>query len=262
MDLNLIGTRRANAYAVLILLSGLFALPSLAEAGSGGGSLSPSGGASTTGPSATTQPGNVAVSATGDGITLTTNASAMLRRGLSFAGTASPSEAGQTIEIERLGHETNWQWTPTVTATVASDGSFSAVWSTNHIGRFSIRAVFAGATAGAASAPPELTTTVYRQSLATIYGPGLYGRHTACGERLSRATIGVANRTLKCGTQVAVYYQGRTMIVPVIDRGPYANGADWDVTAATARALGMDGTANVGAVSLPVQPSVTLTPPS
>ena len=254
MDLNLIGSRRVNAYAVLILLSGLLALPSLAQAGSGGGSLSPSGGASTV------QSGNVTVSASGDGITLTTNASAILSRGLTFSGTTSPSEAGQTIEIERLGHQTDSQWAPTVTTTVAGDGSFSAVWSTNHIGRFEIRAVFAGASAGAASAPPLLTTTVYRQARATIYGPGFYGRRTACGERLTRATIGVANPTLKCGTKVALYFQGRTMIVPVIDRGPYANGADWDLTTATARALEMPGTESIGAVSLPLQPSAALTP--
>ena len=247
---------------MVILLSGLLAIPSLAWAGSGGGSLGPSGGGSTGAGGSTAQSGNVTVSASGDGITLTTDASAMLRLGLSFSGTASSSEAGQTIEIERLGHETNWQWTPTVTATVASDGSFSAVWSTNHIGRFSIRAVIAGASAGAAAAPPQLTTTVYRQSLATIYGPGFYGKRTACGVKLTRSTIGLASRTLRCGEHVSVYYQGRTLSVPVIDRGPYANGADWDLTTATARALGMDGTATVGAVSLPLEPSAGVTPPS
>jgi len=50
---------------------------------------------------------------------------------------------------------------------------------------------------------------------------------------------------------VAVYYQGRTLIVPVIDRGPYANGADWDLTMATGRAVGLLGSATIGAVSLP-----------
>jgi hypothetical protein len=40
----------------------------------------------------------------------------------------------------------------------------------------------------------------------------------------------------------------------VIDRGPYANHADWDLTTATATALGIDGTATIGAVSLPQQP--------
>ncbi len=263
----MIWTRRATAHALLILLAGLLVVPSLAWAAAGGGtgnpgggSLSPGGstggGGSTSGAGNAVQPGNVSVTGTSGGITLTTSASAMLWRGLSFSGTTSPNDAGQTIEIERLGHETNWQWTPTVTATVASDGSFSAVWSTNHIGRFSIRAILAqsATSAGAASAAPQVTTTVYRQSLATLYGPGLYGRHTACGQRLRRATIGVANRTLKCGTMVALYYEGRTMIVPVIDRGPYANGADWDLTMATARALGMDGTATIGAVSMPRSP--------
>jgi rare lipoprotein A (peptidoglycan hydrolase) len=66
--------------------------------------------------------------------------------------------------------------------------------------------------------------------------------------------IGVANRTLRCGTMVALYYQGRTMVVPVIDRGPYAHHADWDLTVATARAIGLPGMAKIGAVSLPLQP--------
>ena len=50
---------------------------------------------------------------------------------------------------------------------------------------------------------------------------------------------------------MAVYYHGRTLVVPVIDRGPYANGADWDLTVATGKALGIEGTAQIGAVSLP-----------
>jgi rare lipoprotein A (peptidoglycan hydrolase) len=43
------------------------------------------------------------------------------------------------------------------------------------------------------------------------------------------------------------------MVVPVIDRGPYANHADWDLTAAAAKALGTysAGVATIGAVSLP-----------
>jgi rare lipoprotein A (peptidoglycan hydrolase) len=63
-------------------------------------------------------------------------------------------------------------------------------------------------------------------------------------------TLGVANRKLPCGTQVAIYYRGRTVVVPVIDRGPYANNANWDLTMATGRALGMNSTSTVGAMSL------------
>jgi rare lipoprotein A len=100
-----------------------------------------------------------------------------------------------------------------------------------------------------------VTTTVYRQSIATQYGPGFYGQRTACGRRLTKTTIGVANRTLKCGSPVAILYRGKTLIVPVIDRGPYANHADWDLTQATGQALGISGTATIGAVSLPQPPS-------
>jgi rare lipoprotein A len=253
--------RRRYACALLVVLSGLFVLPSLAWAGgSGGAGLGGSGGTSTgaSGSGTTTAPSTSStgpVSASSGGITLATRASTLLRRGLSFSGTTSGA-AGRTIEIERLGHETNWQWTPTVSTTVASDGSFKVTWKTNHIGRFQIRALIVrSGSASSASAAPTLTVTVYRNSLATLYGPGFYGHRTACGQRLRKGTIGVASRTLRCGSKVAVLYRGHTMIVPVIDRGPYANHADWDLTMATGKALGLSGTAWIGAVSLPHAPS-------
>lgn len=226
-------------------------LPSLAWAGgpSGGAGMGGSGSSSGNG-SAPAAASSGPVSASGDGITLDTSAATLLRRGLAFSGTASGA-AGETLEIERLGHQTNWQWTPTVSTTVAPDGSFDVTWSTDHVGRFQIRAlVVQPGSASSASTAPTLTITVFRNSLATLYGPGFYGHRTACGTRLRRTTIGVASRTLRCGTKVAILYKGRTMIVPVIDRGPYANHADWDLTMATAKALGDTGTAWIGAVPL------------
>lgn len=234
-----------------MLLGSSLAVPSLGWAASGGSSLLPSGG-SGSGPSGVVQPGDVTVSAAGDGFTLASRASALLRNQLHFSGTVSSSSAGDTIEIQRRGRETKWAWASTARAAVGNSGAFTIAWRANHIGRFAIRAIIAGSPrARAAAASPSLTVTVYRPSLATQYGPGFYGSRTACGETLKRATLGVANRTLKCGTPVAIYYHGRTMVVPVIDRGPYANGADWDLTEATGRALGIDGTATIGAVSLP-----------
>ncbi len=242
---------------ILVALGGLIlAAPALVSAKSrpsGGASLAGSGPG---GAGPQVLPGNVTVTATGDGITLATRASAILRRPLRFSGNVGPGAAGETIEIERRGRQTHWAWAPTIQAVASSHGRFAAVWPTNHIGRFAIRAVLErGQSAGAASASPPLTVTVYRPSLATIFGPGLYGRRTACGETLRPRILGVANRTLKCGMPVAIYYAGHTIIVPVIDRGPYANRADWDLTEATARALGIDSTATIGAVSLPAPPA-------
>lgn len=257
----------------LTVLACALALPSAALAsaspGSGGGGLTnqgPSGSAAPT--SVPTTPASEPVSVSNDGITLQTTSSALLRRRLSFSGSAA-GDAGQTIEIEREGRATKGRWEPTVSATVASDGTFTATWHTSQVGRFSMRAVKladmpTAESASAMSVPSALTVSVYRDAKATLYGPGFYGRKTACGARLGRSTLGVANRTLPCGTEVSLMYGGRELTVPVIDRGPYANGASWDVTMATASALGMRGTAWIGSIALPSgdQTASALTAPS
>jgi rare lipoprotein A (peptidoglycan hydrolase) len=92
---------------------------------------------------------------------------------------------------------------------------------------------------------PTPATKVPKTALATWFGPGFYGQHTACGQTLTPATVGVANRKLPCGTLVKVTYHGQGLTVPVVDRGPYANGADWDLTAAAAQSLGIEETVRI-----------------
>ena len=53
--------------------------------------------------------------------------------------------------------------------------------------------------------------------------------------------MGVANKTLPCGTLVTLRYDGRTVRVPVVDRGPYVAGREFDLTEATKQALGFGG---------------------
>jgi rare lipoprotein A len=203
----------------------------------------------------TTEPGNTLVSATGNGITVQAVSSAMLSHTLTFTGSA-PGDVGKTVEIERSGHQTDWQWEPTVTATVEPGGAFTASWTTDHIGQFSIRAVLDSTEAQPAAVTQSMTVTVYLPSVASWYGPTLYGHGTACGEKLTKQILGVANKTLPCGENVALYYDGRTLTVPVIDRGPYVKGRRYDLTYATAKALGTirAGVATIGAVSLPTEP--------
>jgi hypothetical protein len=83
---------------------------------------------------------------------------------------------------------------------------------------------------------------------ATWYGPGLYGNRTACGQRLRRSTLGVAHRSLTCGTPVTFYHRGQFVTVSVIDRGPFRRGVEWDLTAAAAKALGMAATSRLRAI--------------
>ncbi len=82
---------------------------------------------------------------------------------------------------------------------------------------------------------------VYRQALASWYGPGFYGQQTGCGGRLGYSQLGVAHKTLPCGTKVTLRHNGRRVRVPVIDRGPYAGAREYDLTAATARKLRFRG---------------------
>jgi rare lipoprotein A len=113
-----------------------------------------------------------------------------------------------------------------------------------------------GATGGASPAPAK--TKVRRTGIATWFGPGFYGQQTACGQMLTPAVIGVANRTLPCGTLVQVTYKGHALVVPVLDRGPYANHADWDLTAGAAQALNISETVRIGARVVGVAPNTPL----
>jgi hypothetical protein len=74
--------------------------------------------------------------------------------------------------------------------------------------------------------------------IASWYGPGFYGNRTACGQVYTPEIIGVAHRTLRCGTMVTLEYRGRTMTVPVIDRGPYVAGRTLDLSNSTRLAIG------------------------
>ncbi|MCX6393279.1 MAG: septal ring lytic transglycosylase RlpA family protein, partial [Solirubrobacterales bacterium] len=79
----------------------------------------------------------------------------------------------------------------------------------------------------------------FRPAGASWYG--LYGDPVACGGVLHRETVGVAHKTLPCGTKVTISYRGRTIVARVIDRGPYISGREFDLTGAAARALHFDG---------------------
>ena len=224
----------------LITLLLAVAAPAAAQthggAEAGGGAVAPTGGHV-----ATVTDGRITVSA---------KSNAVLGRTVRFRGHVPTSDAGRTITIERFD-EKKAAWVPEAATVVRSDGAFAARWRTDHIGRFRLRATIDDdSTARASQASPELSLTVYKPAKATWYGPGFYGRETACGQTMSRYLVGVAHKTLPCGTNVAVMYKGRVLTVPVVDRGPYANGASWDLTYAAARALNFRYTDMIGAVRL------------
>ena len=86
---------------------------------------------------------------------------------------------------------------------------------------------------------------VYRYASASWYGPGLYGNRTGCGGRLAPGRVGVAHKSLPCGSRVTLRHRGRSVRVRVIDRGPYVGGREYDLTEATARKLRFRGHGNI-----------------
>ncbi len=93
--------------------------------------------------------------------------------------------------------------------------------------------------AGVLLDPSQLPPGQYNVSIASVYTD--YGRPIACGGVLHVPELGVANKTLPCGTVVTFVYGGRAVRVRVIDRGPYIAGREWDLTGATAEALHFPG---------------------
>ena len=85
--------------------------------------------------------------------------------------------------------------------------------------------------------------TIFNQSVASWYDDA---GNTACG---FHAGLGVANKTLPCGTRVAFHYGGHTVTAVVDDRGPYVGGRTWDLNQNTAGALGFGGVGTVWSTS-------------
>jgi hypothetical protein len=166
-----------------------------------------------------------------------------------------PAAAGREIVVQR---EDRRGWLPIASAIAGPGGAFSAVWKVDRIGLFRTRAVPAAPDAAQAASAPQVALTPvtgYRAAKATYFGPGLFGRRTACGQRLTRRLRGIAHRTLPCGSVVELVYGGKVVRAPVVDRGPFHRGIRYDLTYATARDLGFRQTDTVGAAQVAGPPA-------
>lgn len=166
----------------------------------------------------------------------------MSGRTIAVHGRLRPDAAARPVIVQQ---RVAGKWRSRGTA-YARDSYYALRFEVHRIGYHPIRVIFRGDrsnTAARTTAPLR----VYDPAMATWYGPGFYGNRTACGQTLTTETLGVAHRWLPCGTKVSVLFEGRTIAVPVIDRGPYSH-ADWDLTQETAERLGFSGTDTIGVV--------------
>lgn len=170
-----------------------------------------------------------------------------------FRGTATP---GTRILVERWSKHRGWVRTATTRA--SRRGTYLARWRATEAGRFPVRARRLSRSRSARAGAATGEVTVFRRVRATWYGPGLYGNRTACGQEMTPDLMGVAHRTLPCGTPVEIFHGGEAVTVPVVDRGPFANGAHYDLTAAVSRALGFAETGGIGVL---IRRGQTMDPP-
>ncbi len=83
--------------------------------------------------------------------------------------------------------------------------------------------------------------TQYGSGVASYYAARFDGRRTASGEQFDNDEYTAAHRTLPFGTRVKVSRGGKSVVVRINDRGPFARSRVIDVSQAAARDLGLIG---------------------
>lgn len=147
--------------------------------------------------------------------------------------------SGKTVALQALGAR-GWR---TIAGTRAGRGGrFRVRYVPRRAGSERVRLRFAGDASDLGTRRALGRLNVYRLAEASWYGGG---GGLACGGELTSTTMGVANKTLPCGTRVTLRYGRHTVRVRVIDRGPYVAGREYDLTEATRRALGFGDTGEV-----------------
>ena len=154
-------------------------------------------------------------------------------------GILHPKGAGRAVSLQ-VGRR-GGGWTTVDHDRTNHAGRYVLAWRAGATGTKRVRVHFGGTRRLSSAHRLAGTTRIYRRAFVSWYGPGLYGQHLACGGTLSAGTLGVAHKSLPCGTKVTLHYKGRTVRVPVVDRGPYVAGREFDLTAATAAKLHFHG---------------------
>jgi hypothetical protein len=147
--------------------------------------------------------------------------------------------AGRAVMLQELGSH---GWRTIADTHTGARGHFRLRYTPHRIFSERVRLRFAGDAHDLVAHRKLGWLNVYRLAEASWYGGG---GNMACGGSLTSATLGVANKTLPCGTLVTLRYNGRSVRVPVVDRGPYVAGREFDLTEATKQALGFGDTGEV-----------------
>jgi len=101
---------------------------------------------------------------------------------------------------------------------------------------------------------PGIYSGVMEYGVATYYGASFDGCNTASGEPLVQSEYQAAHKTLPFGTRVRVTNpaNGLTIVVKIVDRGPYVDGRILDLTTSAFEALGKNLSAGVVEVEMEI----------
>jgi rare lipoprotein A len=152
------------------------------------------------------------------------------------SGRTQPAIAGRPVLLQRRARD---RWVTFARATTRAGGVFALRFRPRKPTSSRVRLVVD------ASRREIGRLNVYRRTSVSWYGPGLYGNKLSCGGRLTPGTLGVAHKTLPCGTRVTLRHGGRIVRVPVVDRGPFVGGREFDLTAATRARLRFGSTGSL-----------------
>ena len=120
----------------------------------------------------------------------------MAGRRATVAGNVRPGIAGRHAVLQRRGSK--HRWSTIDDATTTAGGAFAFRFRPQRTGSAKLRVAVD-------SACREIgRLNVYRRAAVSWYGPGLHGNTLSCGGTLTPGTLGVANKTLPCGSHVTL----------------------------------------------------------
>ncbi len=160
-------------------------------------------------------------------------------RTVRVSGRVRPAIAGRLVVLQRRGHR---RWVTIDRGRTAAGGRYDLRYRTRATMSAAIRVRVAGSPGASRRTRRIGRIEAFRPALASWYGSG---QGLACGGRLTPGMMGVAHKSLPCGTRITIRYRGRQVRVPVVDRGPFSGAREFDLGPGVRAALRFDGVGTV-----------------
>ena len=150
-----------------------------------------------------------------------------------------PAISGRLVVLQRRAHR---RWVTIDRTRTRGHGRFTLRYRTRDAISAPLRVRVAGGHRVTGRTRNVGRLEAFRPALASWYGEG---QALACGGHLTPGMMGVAHKSLPCGTKITIRYRGRQVRVAVVDRGPYSGAREFDLGPGVRSALHFDGVGTV-----------------